>query len=87
MGGVRHWLHITGDNLEKHSTESLNGVGSFWEGAKEGSVVRGVGGLTKVGGATVAHSGAWLPGGSACFHLLLLSVCPAQFLLFWQKVV
>lgn len=26
---MRHWLHITCENLEKHSTESLNGVCSF----------------------------------------------------------
>lgn len=77
MGGLRYWLHITGDNLEKHSTESLNGVGSFWGKGKEGSVVCVVGGTRDVGGATVAHSSARLPGGSAHFHLLSLPVPPS----------
>lgn len=52
-GGLRHWLHITGDNLEKHSTASLNGVGSFWGGGREGGCV-GVGG---VGGRSIVALG------------------------------
>lgn len=87
MGGLRHWLHITGDNLEKHSTESLNGVGSFWGEGKEGSVVCVcvVGGLTMAGGATMGHSSVRLLGGSAHFHLLSLPV-PPSFCCFGVKL-